>query len=82
MAMAIAGDFCAEPAYVSIRQHTSAYVSIRQHTSAYVSIRQTFAQSPDSSGVSVCTFVPVKLLYWYNSTNTDTWIPDREAEYA
>jgi hypothetical protein len=27
------------PAYVSIRQHTSAYVSIRQHTSAYVSIR-------------------------------------------
>jgi hypothetical protein len=28
------------PAYVSIRQHTSAYVSIRQHTSAYVSIRQ------------------------------------------
>jgi hypothetical protein len=28
------------PAYVSIRQHTSAYVSIRQHTSAYVSVRQ------------------------------------------
>jgi hypothetical protein len=28
------------PAYVSIRQHTSACVSIRQHTSAYVSIRQ------------------------------------------
>jgi hypothetical protein len=28
------------PAYVSIRQHTSAYVSIRLHTSAYVSIRQ------------------------------------------
>ncbi len=30
----------AQPAYVSIRQHTSAYVRIRQHTSAYVSIRQ------------------------------------------
>jgi hypothetical protein len=29
------------PAYVIIRQHTSAYVSIRQHTSAYVSIRHT-----------------------------------------
>ncbi len=28
------------PAFVSIRQHTSAYVSIRQHTSAYVSIRR------------------------------------------
>jgi hypothetical protein len=27
-------------AHVSIRQHTSAYVSIRQHTSAYVSIRK------------------------------------------
>jgi hypothetical protein len=26
-----------DPAYVSIRQHTSAYVSIRQHTSACVS---------------------------------------------
>jgi hypothetical protein len=33
------------PAYVSIRQHTSAYVSVRQHTSAYASIRQhTFAR--------------------------------------
>ena len=27
------------PAYVSIRQHTSAYAGIRQHTSAYVGIR-------------------------------------------
>ncbi len=26
------------PAYVSIRQHTSAYVSIRQHTPAYVRV--------------------------------------------
>jgi hypothetical protein len=37
---AAAGSAPAPPAYVSIRQHTSAYVSIRQHTSAYVSIRQ------------------------------------------
>ncbi len=29
-----------QPAYVSIRQHTSADVSIRQHTSADVSIRE------------------------------------------
>ncbi len=28
-----------KPAYVSIRQHSSAYVSIRQHTPAYASIR-------------------------------------------
>jgi hypothetical protein len=37
------GSVCeqhAPPAYVSIRQHTSAHVSTRQHTSAYASIRQ------------------------------------------
>jgi isocitrate/isopropylmalate dehydrogenase len=57
------------PAYVSIRQHTSAFVSIRQHTSAYVSIRQhcpaSAALAPCgwvacSSRVSICIFVPVK----------------------
>ncbi len=38
--MLLLHSYAASPAYVSIRQHTSAYVSIRQHTSAYVSIRQ------------------------------------------
>jgi hypothetical protein len=43
------------PAYVSIRQHTSAYVSIRQHTSAYVSIRQ---HTPYSSQTRFCVTPP------------------------
>ncbi len=33
-------DLVDDPAYISIRQHTSEYVSIHQHTSANISIRQ------------------------------------------
>jgi hypothetical protein len=50
-----------------IRQHTSAYVSIRQHTSADLPAargaqsakHQHLAACSSSSGVSICTFVPV-----------------------
>jgi hypothetical protein len=38
------------PAYVCIRQHSSAYVSTRQHTSAYVSIREVAGPMSPSRG--------------------------------
>ena len=40
-----------KPAYVSIRQHSSAFVSIRQHTPAYASIRH-WRLHEDEGGVT------------------------------
>jgi hypothetical protein len=50
------------PAYVSIRQHTSACVSIRQYTPAYVSIRQHTWEVRGVSPASAGGEVPKELI--------------------
>jgi hypothetical protein len=57
-----AGDV---PAYVSIRQLTSAYVSIRQHTSAYVSIRSSSSPALLLRAGAVPAHAPIASLCLY-----------------
>ncbi len=69
-------EVCVIPAYVSIRQHTSAYVSIRQHTSralkcvsylhtlAYVKHTSAYVSIRQHAPACVISSEPAHLIYY------------------